>query len=190
MKTVLFLAGSTMHRSVNSRLSLAAADLAEDVFGDALLVQRVDLMQFALPPIDQEAMFDSALQEMVALFARAEGLFISSDEYTGSFSAQIRLAVNWLMLCETAETPLIADKPTVLAGAAPIGVGGMRGFPALQHLLKAAGLRVFPQQIRLGTTNSLFDTDGALLPAPRAQLLNGALRKLADTVGVKTLAKT
>lgn len=178
MRTLLFLAGSTLRTSVNSRLSIAAADLTAETYGDRLAVRCVDLMDYDLPPIDPEAMQDPALQAMVDVFAEAAGIFVSADEYTGTFSTQIRLAVNWLTLCETPGRPLISSKPAALVGAAPMGVGGIRGFPTLKHLLTAAGMRVLPQQIRVGTQGSPIDQSGRLREASRQQLVDGALSQL------------
>ncbi|WP_157016883.1 NADPH-dependent FMN reductase [Mesorhizobium xinjiangense] len=182
MRTLLFLAGSTLRSSVNNRLSTAAAELARERFLGRLAVESVDLMEYDLPPIDLGVVNDQSLQAMIEVFARADGFFVSADEYTGAFSTQIRLAVNWLMLTETEQRALIAGKPAALVGAAPMGVGGMRGFPALRHLLAAAGMEVLPQQLRPGTQGSPLDRSGRLLATSEEQLMSGALGELVDRI--------
>lgn len=175
MRTLLFLAGSSLRGSVNTRLSAAASELVRSEFTDKLHVDEVDLMTYDLPSINPDEIDHASLQALAEAFAKADGFFISADEYTGAFSTQFRLAMNWLILCETEKRPLISQKPAALVGAAPIGVGGMRGLPAIRHLLDAAGMEVISQQIRQGTRGGPVAPDGKLTEVAATQLLEGAL---------------
>lgn len=180
MRTLLFLSGSSLRTSLNSRLSIAAARFAESEFGGQINVLSVDLMEYELPPIDASAADDPSVGALTKLFSGADGFFVSADEYTGAFSTQFRLSLNWLMLAETETRPVLSGKPTALVGAAPMGVGGMRGLPALKHLLEVAAMDVHLQQLRPDTRGGPVDKNGNLTAASSILLMDGALGRVTE----------
>ncbi|MFY0633337.1 MAG: NAD(P)H-dependent oxidoreductase [Vannielia sp.] len=180
MRTLLFLSGSSLRTSLNSRLSLAAARFAETRFDGQINVLTADLMEYDLPPIEPSAADDPSVAALTKLFDGADGFFVSADEYTGAFSTQFRLALNWLMLAKADPRPVLSGKPTALVGAAPMGVGGMRGLPALKHLLQVAGMDVHMQQLRPDTSGGPVDGNGNLTASAENLMLEGALGRVVE----------
>jgi chromate reductase len=180
MRTLLFLSGSSLRTSLNSRLSIAASRFAEGRFKGEINVAAVDLMEYDLPPIDASGADDLNVVALSRLFKGADGFFVSADEYTGAFSTQFRLALNWMILVEPETRPVLSGKPTALVGAAPMGVGGMRGLPALKHLLEVAGMNVYLQQLRPCTRVGPVDESGDLTAAASKLLMDGALGRVTS----------
>lgn len=180
MRTLIFLSGSSLSISLNARLSIAAARFAEARFKNIINVLLVDLMEFDLPPIDASVADDPSVLALTRLFEEADGFFVSADEYTGAFSTQFRLALNWMMLAEPGNRPVLSGKPTALVGATPMGVGGIRGLPALKHLLEVAGMDVYLQQLRPGTRGGPVDESGDLTAAASKLLMDGALGRVTN----------
>lgn len=177
---LLFLSGSSQVGSVNSRLAGAAADLARRTFDAAVTV--IDLADFDLPNYARHAGRSDDLPgdvvKLRALLADADGVFLSSDEYTGTYSALFRNAVEWLTDERDGVRPVLRGKPVALCGASSGGVGALRGQPALNQFLLEMGAPVISQNLRFGATLAPFGPGGQLLPKIEKQLLDGSLSAL------------
>jgi chromate reductase len=189
LTNLLFFSGSSQIGSVNWRLASAAADLTKRAFGADVAVTVVDLSVFELPNYDaghQEAdRMPSAAVTLKETITRNDGIFMSSDEYTGAYSSLLKNAIGWL-------THNLADKETLfdgaliaLCGASLRGLGGLRGHPALHQMLAELGATVISQHLELGTSPSPFDSGGNLLPKVEKQLLDGALKSLFVEATIK-----
>lgn len=190
MRTLVFLSGSSLRNSLNSRLSIAAARFAETRFNGEINVLAINLMDYELPPIDASAADDPNVAALTKLFDEADGFFVSADEYTGAFSTQFRLALNWTMLAETETRPVLSGKPTAVVGAAPMGVGGMRGLPALKHLLQVASMDVYIQQLRPDTRGGPLDDKGDLKASSATLMMDGALGRVIELLQETNPAQT
>jgi NAD(P)H-dependent FMN reductase len=177
---LLFFSGSSRVGSVNARLARAAADLTRRTFGAS--VTMIDLADFHLPDYaGYKGRPDDLPGDVVrlrALLADTDGLFLSSDEYTGAYSTLFRNAVGWLMDERGGAQPLLRGKPVALCGASIGGAGALRGQPALKQFLQVVGMSVISQQLHLGTSRTPFDAQGSLLPKAETQLINGCLGAL------------
>lgn len=181
---LLFVSGSSHVGSANWKLASAAATIAKQSFGDRIAVGSLDLMQFALPNFEKVSEHDRPedVIRLKAAFDGVSGIFMSSDEYTGSYSAILRNAIGWLRLIDPELRTPFDGMPVALCGTSARGAGGLRGQPALQQLLRELGALVIAQHLELGTSESPFDREGRLLPKAQRQLLDGCLGKLCAQV--------
>jgi len=179
---LLFFAGSSQDGSLNSKLVRASADLTSSSYPDIANITLLHLSDYDLPvfPDTQDGLPDlpEKAKELQKHLAGAQGIFIGSDEYTGTYSTRFRNVVKWL--ASAPGKPVFAGRPIALCGATPGGVGGLRGHPALGQLLRVLGANVISQHIHLGTATSAFDENGALLPRVKKQLLDGSIKKLVQ----------
>jgi chromate reductase len=178
---LLFFSGSSQVGSVNARLAFAVAELVRRSADAA--VTTIDLSDFDLPNYAQAGQSGALAADAVTLrglLQGADGVFLSSDEYTGAYSAVFRNAVGWLTDEREGAGSVLRGKPVALCGASGGGVGALRGQPALAQLLREVGAEVISQQLELGTSPGPFDPQGQLLPKVERQLLGGCLARLLD----------
>lgn len=191
MTRLLFFAGTSRVGSVNWRLAGAAADLAKRSLGDRASVICIELTELDLPR--HAAAADGQVAPGVAAFRdavnEADGLFITSDEYTGTYSTVLKNALAWLKRDEDGEEAVLAGMPVALCGASIGGVRALRGQPALQQLFEELGATVIPQHLPLGTSPDPFETEDHLLPKVERQLSDGCLAELADRASERAAAK-
>jgi NAD(P)H-dependent FMN reductase len=137
-------------------------------------------MQFDLPNFENASERDRP-EEVIRLkssFNGVAGIFMSSDEYTGAYSAILKNAINWLRLIDSGHRTPFDGARVALCGASGRGAGGLRGQPALQQFLLELGAVVVSQHLELGTSESPFDREGRLLLKAQRQLLDGCLGRL------------
>jgi NAD(P)H-dependent FMN reductase len=179
-----FLSGSSQIGSANWRIPAVAADLTKQIYGDEVAVTVVELSEFGLPTYSESGKDSQAVpSEVVELrnrLSNADGVFISSDEYTGAYSAVLKNTLRWLSALKLDNEAPLADMPTALCGTSSRGVGALRGQPALAQLLNELGARVISQYLELGTAPSLFDERGRLHKRFEKQLVDGCLFTLIE----------
>ncbi len=179
---MLFFSGSSQIASVDWKLASAAANFTKRMFDDDLAVSIIDLAEFELPnysPMHGDA--DEMPAGVVMLrdtIASSDGIFVSSDEYTGAYSAALKNAIRWLTHNASDKEALFDGLPVALCGASLRGAGGLRGQPALGQMFTEQGAIVISQHLELGTSAGLFDPGGRLLSKVEKQLVDGALGKL------------
>ncbi|WP_370320254.1 NADPH-dependent FMN reductase [Oricola sp.] len=182
MIKLLFMSGSSRVGSANWRLVGAAAELAKRRYGDRIETTIVNLGELEIPPFDPAQADGEALPAAVAALraevAGCDAMFMSSDEYSGTYSALFRNSAAWLTQDIDGSGNLLEDKPVALCGVVLGGVGGLRGHPALHQFLVELGAEVHSQKLDLGTAASPFAPDGGLLPKVKRQLTGGALGSL------------
>ncbi len=179
---LVFISGSSHIGSTNWKLAPAAADLASRSFNDIEPIE-FDPTQFDLPSIEQHSPHDvpADLAKLKSLLESANGFFISSDEYTGAYSAVLRNAVGWLRLADADRETPFRGAQVALCGMASRGAGGLRGQPALQQFFRELGATVVSQQLELGSLDGPFDQAGELSSKIKKQLLDGCLRQLCSS---------
>ncbi len=167
MPTLLFLSGSIRKDSFNTKLCRAAHSMATAKGADATLI---DLAKFDMPLYNGDLESSSGLPAnaitLKELFANANGFFIASPEYNGSFSALLKNTIDWISRPhEDQEQPLIAfkGKAAALAATSPGALGGLRGLVPLRMLLGNIGVIVAPTQFALGGAMKAFDDNGNLV---------------------------
>lgn len=178
MKHFLFFSGSSLSDSLNGRLAIAASEVASALYDDTATFEVIDLPARELPQFSPELAEGGLPARVTAFrdaFASADGIFMSSDEYTGTYSQIFRNAAKWLAHDCDGRGNLLADKKVALCSAMPGGVGGLRGHPALHQLLVQLGTDVRAQRLQMGATPTPFDQKRQLLPKFKDQLLTGSM---------------
>ncbi|MGE3993921.1 NADPH-dependent FMN reductase [Pseudorhodoplanes sp.] len=184
MIDLVFLSASSQIGSVHRRLATAAAALTNREFKDVAKATLIDLNNLDLPNFSErnEATNETPIHATTLRnqLSQADGMFMSSDEYTGAYSALLKNALRWLSsLGAKSETPL-QGMPIALCGASSRGAGSLRGQPALAQLLGELGAHVIPQYLELGTAVSLLDDQGQFHQRFEKQLAEGCLHKLVQ----------
>ena len=190
---LLFFSGSSQVGSVNWRLADAAAQLARRSFADRASIDSVDLEGFHLPRHDGTTNAESEAQAGIdgfrELIRNADGLFITSDEYTGSYPAVLKNALAWLKREDDDNEAVLDGMPVALCGAAIGGVRALRGQPALHQMLSELGAIVISQTLSLGLNSNPFEGNGRLTAEMERQLLHGCLSVLVSQVSDYTQRK-
>ena len=186
---LLFFSGSSQVGSVNWRLAEAVAQLAQKNFGDRASVISTDLERFDLPRHGGTAAGEPDAHAGVTAFREiirdADGIFITSDEYTGSYSAILKNALAWLKSEDDENEAVLDGMPVALCGASIGGVRALRGQPALHQMLHELGASVISQNLSLGLESSPFGKDGRLTADIEQQILRGCLSTLLNKVFLK-----
>ncbi|MBI3699678.1 MAG: NAD(P)H-dependent oxidoreductase [Afipia sp.] len=180
---IVFLSGSSHVGSANWKLASAAASIAKEAFGDRVDLIVLDLMEYDLPRFEAVAPneYPVDVMRLKSLLEHANGIFVSSDEYTGAYSTIFRNAVRWLRAIDADQRTPFDGARVALCGTSGRGAGGLRGQPALQQFFLELGAEiVVSQQLEQGTLDSPFTKDGTLVPKLRKQLLEGCLTTLCE----------
>ena len=184
MIDLIFLSGSSQIGSVHRRLAKAAAALTNRKFENQAYATLTDLSDLDLPNFSEHdvATTETPIDAITLCnrLSQADGMFMSSDEYTGAYSAVLKNTIRWLSArTAESETPF-RGMPIALCGASSRGAGSLRGQPALAQFLGELGAHVIPQYLELGTSASLFNDQGGLHQRFEKQLVEGCLLKLVE----------
>jgi chromate reductase len=187
MINLLFFSGSTQRLSLNTQLAQASAALTKNIYGAGVQTSLIDLTDYDLPSFpevkgDLPDLPDVGI-EFRNLLQNADGVFMSADEYSGTYSTTLRNLIGWLIHTKGSSGSGFEGKPVALIGAAPGGVGGLRGQPALCQFMETIGANVISQHIKLGTAGRAFDAQKNLMPGVAQQLSNGAIAELMKAAG-------
>lgn len=181
---LIFLSGSSQIGSAHRRLATAAAALTNRKLQDEANAVLIDLSELDLPNFSEsDATANKKPADAIALRDRllhVDGIFMSSDEYTGAYSALLKNAIRWLSALDTENETLFRGMPIALCGASSRGAGSLRGQPALAQLLTELGACIIPQYLEVGTMPGLFDQQGRLHQRFERQLADGCLARLIE----------
>ena len=164
MKHFLFFAGSSRQASLNKQVARGAASIATRLGINASFL---DLADYPMPLYNgddeaQHSLPDAAIA-LKARFVEADGFFITSPEYNGSFSPLLKNTIDWLSRTHSVDEPSMAayrGKIAGLAAASPGGLGGLRGLVPLRMLLGNIGVTVVTDQTAISQAGSKFDGNG------------------------------
>lgn len=184
---ILFISGSSRVNGTNWRLAASVADLARRTLNDRIDIITMDIERLDLPAFHPATAAQEGLPEDVTAarkeIAQSASLFVSSDEYTGMYSAIFRNFAFWVSADIQEGKNLLDGKRIVLCGASMGGVGGIRGQPALHQFLVEFGADVVSKKLDLGSSMSVFDEHGDILPKFRQQIMDFAVYPLIVPVG-------
>lgn len=178
MRTITFISASSKKDSTNWRLASAAKSFIDQRSRGSFQTALVDLANPELPTFAPGA---DTPQEAIRLADQLLGstfIVMSSDEYTGAYSAKLRNALMWLRQASSSEDAALSGCQILLIGMSPRGAGGLRGQAALKQLLSEFGATVTGQHIEIGSSPSIFESDGRLTEKAKRQLLQGVLGAL------------
>lgn len=181
-KHLLFLSGSTRKGSLNSLLAKAACDFATT---QGVTAEYIDLADYEMPLFNQDDESVNGIPENVIRlkqkFIEADGFFIATPEYNGSFTPVLKNALDWISrLHQENEAPMAAyaNKAAAIGGASPGGFGAMRALVPLRLLLANVGVNTVGNQIAVGTAHEAFNEDGKLV----SERYQGMLENIISTL--------
>lgn len=181
-KKILFLSGSTRIGSYNNSLAKAAFEFAKTQNVEA---EYIDLSDYELPLFNQDEEAERGMhgnaKRLKQKFVDADGFFIATPEYNGSFTPLLKNTLDWLSRAhEENEAPLSAftDKAAAIGGASPGGFGAMRALVPLRLLLSNVGVNMVGHQIALAASHEAFDESGALKSEHHQGRLEGIIKTL------------
>ena len=181
-KKILFLSGSTRKGSFNSALAKAAYEIAKTHDIDA---EYIDLAHYELPLFHQaeedERGMPGNAKRLKIKFIEADGYFITTPEYNGSFTPLLKNTLDWLSRAhQENEPPLSAytNKAAAIGGASPGGFGAMRALVPLRLLLSNVGVNMVGHQIAIASAHEAFDEAGKLKSERYQGMLEGIVKNL------------
>lgn len=150
--SILAFSGSLRRDSWNHRLVELAADAAREAGAH---VDVIRLRDHPLPIFDEDLEKADGLpesaKELKRLFIEHDGLLIASPEYNGAYSGALKNTVDWMTRPDGDRSGLdcFRGKVAGLMSCSPGRLGGIRGLPALRHLLSGIGTLVLPHQVSI-----------------------------------------
>jgi chromate reductase, NAD(P)H dehydrogenase (quinone) len=171
---VLAIAGSLRRGSVNRMLLSAAAQCAPE---GMVVAAYEDLDAVPLFNEDLEAVsFPAAVQRLRDAVFAADGILISTPEYSHSLPGVLKNALDWLSRPDPA--PVLVGKPAAIMGATTGRWGTRLAQSALRQTLNASQGLVLPQpSVFVSQAAERFDAGGRLIDEStrsdlRAQMLS------------------
>ena len=182
---ILALSGSLRLDSYNTRLLLAATELARA----GVEVELYDGLA-ALPPYDTDADIrpaPAAVRDLRARIAAADAVLIATPEYNGSVPGVLKNALDW------ASRPFpessLRNKPVAIMGASTGSYGAMWAQTDLRRVLGVAGARVVGDELPVARAAEQFDAEGRLTdPELQARLAAQVELLAAEAQGVLAAA--
>lgn len=164
LKVVAF-AGSTRKDSVNQKLVIEAAELAQGMNANTTVINFKD---YPIPLYEGDFEAEQGMPEnakkLRQLMIQSEIILIASPEYNGSLSGLLKNAIDWASRSETGGSSREAfkGKKFVIMSASPGSSGGARGLVHLRTILENIGGVVMPQQLVVADASHAFDEQGHL----------------------------
>lgn len=129
MKKILAFSGSNSSQSINQKLLIAIAPMAQRVE-----LEFIDLRDYPADiygvDLESEKGFPQTMQDLYAKTREADGFLIAVPEHNGSMPAVFKNSIDWI---SRMEGKIFNSKPTVFLSASP---GGRGGAAVLEHLNK------------------------------------------------------
>lgn len=185
VRRFLFFAGSLRRASLNKRLARHASELA---VGHGMDARFLDLADYPMPIYDGDYEAEHSLPEnaraLKRLFAEADGFFLASPEYNGSFSPLLKNTLDWMS--RRGDDPADAPSPfrgkvAGIAAASSGRLGGLRGLVPLRQLLTNLGVTVVPRQHALGGAPEKLPADGAPADEATREAIGAVLAAMSAT---------
>lgn len=184
---ILAIAGSLRRNSFNRRLLEAAA--ANAPAGMTVSVYD-DLGSIPMFNEDLEAETDggpSAVRELRALVAAADGLLIATPEYNQSMPGVLKNAIDWVS--RAAPDEVLAGKPVAILGATTGRWGTRLAQHALRQTLTATEALVMPApSMYIRDVGAVFDEAGRLADASTRDSLRDVLIAFGKWIKLATPA--
>ncbi len=173
--------------------SLRAASLNRKLIGQAATVLRntpkieldlADFREFEMPMYDGDLEEGDGIPpgglEFIRRIQSADGLVIATPEYNGGIPGTLKNAIDWAS--RTDPIPF-EDKPVLLIGASPGGLGAVRGLAHCRIPLQTIGAHVYPDVFGLPRAHQAFDASGAFVEARQLSRLHALLQAYIAFVG-------
>ena len=170
---VLAISGSLRRDSYNTRLLLAARDLAPD----GVELEVWDGLK-AVPPYDEDDDVrpgPPAVEALREAIERADAVLFATPEYNSSIPGQLKNALDWLS--RPLESSPLRNKPVAVIGASQGAFGAVWAQAELRKVLAAIGARVLDGELPVGHVHTLGDVLESLGDA-----LAGIVGRLGDAI--------
>ncbi|MBF0207815.1 MAG: NAD(P)H-dependent oxidoreductase [Oligoflexia bacterium] len=165
-----------------------AASLRKDSFNRKMINQVVEILK-SLPLIEidhadfrefEMPIYDGDLEEssgiphgglkLIKRIQEANALIISTPEYNGGIPGSLKNAIDWVSRVDPIP---FKDKPVLLLGATPGGLGTIRSLWHTRVPLEAIGAFVYPEMFGIPAANKAFDQEGKFInPEYKERLKN------------------
>lgn len=179
---ILAFAASLRTASLNRKLIQQAVTILRSAPG--VQVDLADFREFDMPMYDGDREAHDGIppggREFIRRIQAADGLVISTPEYNGGIPGTLKNAIDW---ASRAEPIPFEDKPVLLLGASPGGLGAVRGLWHSRVPFEAIGAHVYPEMMGLPRAHQAFDDNGRLLDSTQLSRLQGLLLSYIDFVG-------
>lgn len=164
---LLFFAGSSRKDSLNKKLAMCAAAIADE---KGIAATFADLGDYPMPIYDGDLESADGIPEnahkLHALMKVHHGILIATPEYNSSISPLLKNTLDWISrIRDEGEGPYEVYRTRVFAlcSAAPGQMGGIRGMTDVRKILElGVGALVLPEQLAVGKAGSAFGADGRL----------------------------
>ncbi|MCA9278693.1 MAG: NAD(P)H-dependent oxidoreductase [Phycisphaeraceae bacterium] len=164
--------------------SSAGLRIAVDQFGhmDGVDVVVVDLRDISLPMPGRSD--DDTTQTFRDLVESADGVFLATPEYHGSFSSVTKLAIDNLGF-----PSVLRGKPVALLGVAAGRIGAIKALEHLRSVCSHLGALVLPGPISVANAGAIFDDNGNCTDASIEKAIRGLADQLVEYVRTFTVGK-
>jgi NAD(P)H-dependent FMN reductase len=157
---VLVFAASLRRESLNRRLALLAAAVAEGQGGD---VDRASMADFDCPSyngdVEKASGVPAGAERLRRRLAAADAFIIASPEYNASMPGVLKNAIDWV---SRVRPQPFNGRQGMLISASPSMAGGNRGLWSLRVPLEHLGGRIYPDMFSLAQAHEAFDGDGRI----------------------------
>jgi len=135
-----------------------------------------DFREFEMPMYDGDLEARDGIPpgglEFIRRIQISDGLVIATPEYNGGMPGTLKNAIDWAS--RTDPIPF-EDKPVLLIGASPGGLGAVRSLAHCRIPLQTIGAHVYPEVFGLPRAHQAFDVSGAFLEAHQGSRLQTLL---------------
>lgn len=163
---ILVLPGSNRTGSFNASLAAAAS---VELAGQGADVNRISLVDYPLPLVDENLKNESGIPENAMkigrLIAAHDGVFLCCPEYNSSIPPLLKNMIDWVSLIKTdGDRPFKpwAGRYVALASASNGKLGGIRGLYHVRSVMMNVGTQVISEQCAVSGAAEAFEADGRL----------------------------
>lgn len=186
---LLFFAGSARASSLNRKLALLAAHIAE---ANGIAATFADLGDYPMPLYDGDLEAQDGIppnaHKLKALMQVHSGIFIAAPEYNASITPLLKNTLDWVSRIRDegeAQMDVYRSRVFSISSASQTAYGGVRGLIMLRQTLAVGlGALVLPEQITIARAQDAFDEHGHLKDKAQQERVKTLVSKLARAARV------
>ncbi len=159
---LLVFAGSTRTASLNSKLAIAAADIARQSGASVTVADLADYPAAIYNGDDEDANgIPQSIRDLKKLMQQQDGFIVATPEYNGHIPPLLSNMFSWASRPEGDEKGKVAfdGKKAAIMAASPGGLGGIRVIPRLRDTLAELGVVVVPGFVTVPNAAAALDGD-------------------------------
>lgn len=183
---ILVVCGSTRAGSFNCLLAAAAARAIAVKGASATVANLADYPMVLVDAGVSTGDMPEAVEQLHALFAAHEGIFLVTPEYNAFPSPLLLNTLDWLSRVRHYEGGMdeVFGKPLyAVAAASPSPIGGYRALMALRQKLEIGlGATTIPAMVHIAAAYQAFDEAGALKSVADNAMIDRAVGQLVERI--------